>query len=311
MSTETSSAALEQAAPAPAPVVVETHESERAATPRNHTVEAASMRAPGLWRASMAIARKELSIYFATPLAWVLLAFFIFVMGYFFVVNVGRYIEFSRNAQMVAQYNPQALDQLNFTDVIFSPLIFNAALILVFVLPFLTMRLVAEERRQHSLQLLMTAPVGSTAIVFGKFLASAVLVLTAVLLTTAYPLLLNLVAEGGGVEWQTALTAYLGLFLCGISFVSIGLFLSSLAESQIVAGVSTLVTLLLLWLVGWAATAGNVDGNLKDLAEWTSVTNHLQSFVRGIIRLGDVSYFLSLTILGLFLTRTAIERTRW
>jgi signal transduction histidine kinase len=105
----------------------------------------AATAAPGLWRASWAIAKKELNIYFTTPLAYVLLAFFLFVMGYFFVVNVSRYLEFTRNAQAMAQYNPQAIDQLNFTDVIFSPLLFNAALIFVFVLPFLTMRLVAEE----------------------------------------------------------------------------------------------------------------------------------------------------------------------
>ena len=169
----------------------------------------------------------------------------------------------------------------------------------------------AEERRQHSIQLLMTAPVGSSAIVLGKFFASFVLVLAAVALTAAYPLLLNMVAAGGGVEWQTAGVAYLGLLLCGSAFVSLGLFFSSLTDSQIVAGVATLVTLLLLWLVGWAATAGNVDGPLKAVAEWASVPNHLRSFLRGVVSLADLSYFASLIVFGLFLTRTAIERMRW
>ena len=305
MSAENASLAIE-----PEPVPAAPAEPTQKTAPTRDAAMTAT-KAPGLWRASWAIAKKELNIYFTTPLAYVLLAFFLFVMGYFFVVNVQRYLEFTRNAQAMAQYNPQAIDQLNFTDVIFSPLLFNAALIFVFVLPFLTMRLIAEEKRQHSIQLLMTAPVGSYAIVLGKFIASALVVLTAVLLTTAYPMLLNLVAEDGGVEWQTAAVAYGGLFLCGSAFVAIGLFISSLTDSQIVAGVVTLVVLLMLWLVGWAATSGNAEGFAKDLAEWTSVTNHLAPFMRGVVGLADVAYFLSLIVLGLFLTRTSLERMRW
>ncbi len=295
---------LESAVAAPAEAVVEKPAAVR-------SERAAAVTRPSLLGATGAIVRKELAIYFTTPLAYVLLAFFIFVMGYFFVVNVQRYLEYARSAQAMMQYSPEALDHLNFTDVIFSPLLFNAALIFVFVLPFLTMRLIAEERRQNSIQLLMTAPVGSTGIVLGKFFAASVVVLAAVGLTMTYPLLLNAVAEGGGVEWQTAGTAYLGLFLCGATFVALGLFISSLTDSQIVAGVVTLVILLLLWLVGWAASAGNVEGTAKELAEWASVPNHLTGFMRGIVNLGDVTFFVTVIALCLFLTRTSIERTRW
>lgn len=265
--------------------------------------------APGLWRATWAIAKKELNIYFTTPLAYVLLAFFIFVMGYFFVSQVQIYLDAMRQAQAILQFNPQAMDQLNFTDVIFSPTIFRAALVFVFILPFVTMRLIAEEKRQNTIQLLMTAPVGSVGIVLGKFLASSLVVLFAVVLTMAYPLLLGAVADGGGVEWQTAAVAYLGVFLCGTTFVSIGLFISSLTDSQIVAGIVTLVVLLLLWLMGMSSASA--EGLAKDLAEWASLPNHLQSFARGILKLEDVVYFLSITVLGLFLTRTSIERMRW
>lgn len=305
MTTETANL---QAEPSPGGPIVSAA-SRTGTAERNET--AVETRTPGLFQASWAIAKKELNIYFTTPLAYVMLAFFIFVMGYFFVVNVQRYLEFTRNAQQMAQYNPQALDQLNFTDVIFSPLMFNAALIMVFVLPFLTMRLVAEEKRQNTIQLLMTAPVGSTSIVLGKFIAAGLVVLLATVLTMAYPLLLNAVAEGGGVEWQTAATSYTGLFLCGLSFVAIGLFVSSVTDSQIVAGVVTLVVLLLMWLIGWAATAGNAEGFARDLAEWGSIPNHLTSFMRGLINVADVSFFLTIVVLGLFLTRTSIERTRW
>ena len=265
-------------------------------------------RAPGLWRAAGAIAGKELAVYFSTPLAWVLLAFFSFVMGYFFVVNVQAFATFTSNPMA----SPQVLEQLNVTEHVFLPLIERTApMIFVFVLPFLTMRLIAEERRQHTLQLLMTAPIGSFAIVLGKFLAAAVLVLAAVALTMLYPLLLSLVSQTGGLEWQTAATAYLGLLLCGLMFVSLGLFLSSLTESQIVAGVATLVSLILLWVVGFAARAGSAEGPLRAVAEWISVQGHLQSFGRGIINLADLSYFLSFITVGLFLARTSLERQRW
>ncbi len=267
--------------------------------------------APGFVRGTWAITRKELNIYFTTPMAYVLLGLFIFVMGYFFAVDVQRYMAWTRNAEQMLQFNPNALGQLNFTDLIFAPLVYNAALIFAFILPFLTMRLVAEEKRQQSIQLLMTSPIGSTSIVLGKFLATCIVVLFAVGLTFAYPLLLDLVAASGGVEWQTALTAYLGLFLVGAAFVAIGMFISSLTDSQIVAGFVTLIVLLLVWIIGWAATAGNATGIAHDLAQFASAPNHLTNFVKGILNLGDLSYYLSLIVLGLFLTRSAIERMRW
>lgn len=256
-----------------------------------------------------AITKKELNVYFSTPIAWVLFAMFVLVLSYFFVVFVGQYLEVSMRAQQFAQFQPGVLEQLNFTDMIFAPLVGNAGVVLIFIVPFLTMRLIAEERKQHTFQLLMTTPVRSWEIVLGKFLSAQLVMLVAIGLTFLYPVLLNTVAESGGVEWETALLGYLGLFLLASAFIAIGLFLSSLTESQVVAALATFGVLLLMWVLAWAANGA--EGMAKALIEYVGALTHLQSFIRGTLNLTDVTYFLSVIVLGLFLTRTAIEKSRW
>lgn len=256
-----------------------------------------------------AITRKELSIYFTTPIAYVLFSIFLLILSYFFVVFVGQYLEYSVRAQQLAQMQPGVLDQLNFTDMIFSPLVGNAGVVLIFIVPFLTMRLIAEEKKQHTFQLLMTSPVRSWEIVLGKFLSSQLLMAFAIGLTVLYPVLLNSVAESGGVEWRTVAVSYLGLFLLASSFLAIGLFISSLTESQVVAAAVTFGVLLLMWVLSWAS--GSADGVSKDLLEYVCALTHLRSFLKGTLNLTDLAYFASVIVLGLFLTRTAIERSRW
>lgn len=260
-------------------------------------------------RNTWAIARKELGVYFTTPIAYVLFAILLLILGFVFVVSVLNYIAYSGQAQAIAQYNPQALDQLNFTDLIFTPLMNICGTIFLFILPFLTMRLIAEEKRQSTFQLLMTSPLRTEEIVLGKFLSSLLLVFFALALTLVYPLMLNLVADGSGIEWQTAAVSYLGLFLLASALMSMGLFISSLTESQVVAALISFGLGLVMWLLGWASSVA--DGFAKDAIEYVALLPHLRSFLKGALNLADVSYFLSLTFLGLFLTRSAIERSRW
>src|SRR6202022_3643359 len=125
------------------------------------------------------------------------------ILSYFFVVFVQQYLEYSMRAQQYAQFQPGMLDQLNFTDMIFTPLLGNAGVGLIFIIPMLTMRLIAEEKKQHTFQLLMTSPIRSWEIVLGKFFSSQLVILVMLGLTLLYPTLLNKVAESGGVEWQT------------------------------------------------------------------------------------------------------------
>lgn len=256
-----------------------------------------------------AITKKELSLYFSTPLAYVLLGVFIFLMGYFFFALIHMYEEASLRAQQFEQFQPGIMDRLNFTDIIFVPLFRNAGILYVFMVPFLTMRLIADEKRQNTFQLLMTSPIRPWEIVLGKFFSSQLVMVVSLLLTITYPVLLNMIAVSGGVEWQTAAAVYLGYFLFTMAFVSIGLFISSLTESPVSAAFVTLGVLLVLHILSFAASSA--EGIGKDIIDYICASTHLQGFMEGTIRLSDVAYFLSVTVLGLVLTRTAIERTRW
>lgn len=270
--------------------------------------------APGsltrFFRNSWAIARKELNYYFTTPLAYVLFAALLIVLGVVFVILLNQYLQQYQFAQQMLQYNPNALDQLNFTDAIFGPIMGLCGTLLLFIAPFITMRLIAEEKKQQTFQLLMTSPVRTSEIVAGKFGASLLLVGFALALTSTYPVLLNVVAADGGVEWQTALTTYAGLLLFSAALMSIGLFISSLTESQVVAAiVSFALSLVILFSENAAHVVNNETG--KAMLEFIAITAHLRSFLIGKVSLADVTYFISTAVLGLFLTRTAIERSRW
>src|SRR5260370_9271359 len=201
---------------------------------------------------AIAIAKKELNIYFATPIAYVMFTLFVVIGSYFFLRLLGAYEQASL---MYMRFNqPDIMNRLNFQDAIFRNLFGNLGVILIFIVPFLTMRLVAEEKRQKTIELLYTTPITPSQIVWGKYLASLAILVCALALTLTYPLLVHFVAnDANGVEWRSVLLGDLGLFLMGAAFMAIGLFISSLTESQVVAALITLVVLLMTWVIGWAA----------------------------------------------------------
>jgi ABC-type transport system involved in multi-copper enzyme maturation permease subunit len=328
-----------------------------------------------------AIAKKELNVYFATPLAYVMFAGFIVIASIFFQALVGQYEDVSMFYMRFNQ--PEIMQRLNFTDMVMRYLFGNLAVILIFIVPFLTMRLIAEEKKQKTMDLLLTCPVRPSEILFGKYFAALGLIIFALALTVMYPVLLTLAAGGGeeiglsafykpfaafvwwahvpwylgfaailglgarsalaapaglawrrwlgtgaafagwlllgaivwlcasktGVEWQTMGTAYLGLFLLGAAYMTLGLFFSSLTESQVIAALLTFVTLLLLWVVGWLS--GRVEGDMREVLTYLSAPQHLDSFTKGVLEVKDIVYYLSFIVLGLFLTQGAIERHRW
>lgn len=258
-------------------------------------------------RQILAIARKEIYVYFTTPIAYVVFFATSFIGAWFFLSLTS---EFQRRSLQFAQFQATAmLDRMNLTDMVAAPLILNMGVMLIFVVPFLTMRLLAEERRQKTMELLMTAPIRSGEIVLGKFVAALGVLLVVVALVALFPALLNRYSTGAGIEWQTVGTALLGLYLCGAAFIALGLFVSALTESQVVAALLTFFVLMLTWVVGWKAA--DVEGFWQDVFVHLSSVTHLISFARGILALEDVVYFLSLAVLGLFLTHRAVEARRW
>jgi gliding motility-associated transport system permease protein len=257
---------------------------------------------------AIAIAKKELNIYFATPIAYVMFTLFVVIGSYFFLRLLGAYEQAS--LQYMRFNQPELVNRLNFQDVIFRSLFGNLGLILIFIIPFLTMRLIAEEKRQKTIELLYTTPVTPSQIVWGKYLAALGILACALLLTVTYPLLVQLVAKDAtGVEWRSVGLGYLGLFLMGAAYMAIGLFISSLTESQVVAALITFVVLLMTWIIGWAATES--EGWVREFISYLTAVSHLDSFGKGTLDLKDVVYFLSIIVLGLFATNRAVEAHRW
>ena len=257
---------------------------------------------------SLAIARKELNIYFATPIAYVMFTLFVVIGSYFFLRLLGAYQ--AASLQYMRFNSPELMNRLNFQDAIFRNLFGNLGVILIFIVPFLTMRLIAEEKRTKTIELLYTTPITPLDIVVGKYLASVIILGCALGLTLLYPLLLQLLAsDASGVDWRSISTGYLGLFLLGAAYMAIGLFISSLTESQVVAALITFVALLMTWIIGWAAQ--ETEGAGREIIIYLASVSHLDSFSRGTLDLKDLTYFLSVIVLGLFATHRAVEAHRW
>jgi len=264
-------------------------------------------------RGALAIAKKELNVYFTTPIAYVAFMVTAFFAAQFFTGSVEAYRAFASRVSPYEAQGQQMLEHLNLTDVVVSRLFASVGVFIVITAPFLSMRLIAEEKRARTFELLLTAPVRPLEIVLGKYVAALAVLAVTIGIVALFPASLTLVARGasGGsaIEWQTVATGLLGLFLLGAMSTAIGLFVSALTESVIVAALVSLIVLLGLWVVT-VFTVGS-EGPMRDLAQSVSSSEHLMPFLQGRIELKDVLYYLSFVVLGLWLTDRAIEAQRW
>jgi len=253
---------------------------------------------------ALVIAGKELRSYFVSPIAYVVLTGFLLLGGWFFFNLVARF-DFLLSIYS-AMRNPEAQARLNLNEFVIAPLLHNLSVVLVILTPVITMRSFAEEKRTGTYELLMTSPLSVTEIVLGKFLGVLGFLVVMLGLTGIYPLIL---IAYGNPEVGMMAAGYLGLFLLAVCFACVGLLTSALTENQIIAAVSCLVALLLLYVISWPAdTAGGVLG---PLLKYVSLTEHFSEMVRGVIRLQDLVYFGSVILLALFVTQRAVESVRW
>jgi ABC-2 type transport system permease protein len=268
-------------------------------------------------RNALAIARKELSIYFTTPTAYAVFGGMTFIAGMMFLAALGYFQ--SLTLQFMTFQQSQMLEHLNLTDMVVYPLFRNVGVIFLFMAPFLSMRLVAEEKRNRTFELLMTAPLRPWEIMFGKYLAALGLMLVAVLLLSLFPIIVTLFGSSGTLisaaddhgplEWSTVLSGLLGLFLVGGAMMAVGMFVSSVTENVVVAALVTFVILLVLWILNWQA--GRMEGAGRAILDYISMPGHLDAFAKGAPALKDLVYFLTFMILGPFFTERAIEAQRW
>lgn len=249
-----------------------------------------------------AIFKKELNLYFSSPIAYVVFLIFSVVTGFFFFVIFRQYAQYSMQAAM----NPMLGRDVNVTDGVLGPLFGNVRVIMLLMLPILTMRLFAEEKRSGTMELLLTYPIRDGEVLCGKYLAALVVFGCMLLLTLVHPML---IAWATQFEYGPLLTGYLGLLLQGAAFIAVGVLISSLTENQIVAAVSSFGILLAFWIVSWASDA--VGGTGGRILSHLSMTDHFESFGKGVIDTKDLIYHLNLIILALFLTLRSLDSKRW
>src|SRR5438132_3603815 len=198
------------------------------------------------------IFKKEMRLYFTSPIAYVVVAIFALIAGYFF----DRIFKFFTLASMQSMMNPAMARELNVTDSVMRPLFSNISVILLLLMRLVTMRLCAEERRSGTIELLLTYPVRDGAVLAGKYLAALVLYAIMIGLTLLYP---GIVVYFARLEWGPVLTGYLGLLLMGATFIAVGVFASSLTENQIVAAITTFGALPILSIPGCIADYAGGD----------------------------------------------------
>lgn len=248
----------------------------------------------------LAIAQKELKSYFASPIAYVIIGFFALMFGRFFMVSIEYFMLASLQMGMPGQ------GQVNVNAMAIRPLLQNVSVVALFMLPMITMRTYAEEKRSGTIELLLTSPLTDVQIILGKFFG-AVAVYTLMLAVTFIHM--ALLFYFGNPEWKPLVTGYLGLLLMGAAFISVGLLISSLTKSQIVAGVVTFAVFLLLWTSSWSSdTAGPV---MKNVLQAFSIIERFEDFSKGVISLRHVVYYLSFITFGLFLTAKSVDSERW
>lgn len=249
-----------------------------------------------------AILLRELKAYFVSPIAYIFVAVFLVVTGFFFFSMI-TWFDFQCRTYM--QY-PQAMNELNINEGVIRPLFHNMAVVFLMVVPFLTMRLFADERRSGTDELLLTSPISMDQIIIGKFLGALALVAIMLLLTASY---LVFSFKYSTPEVGPILSGYLGMLLLAACFIPVGLFCSAVTENQIVAAALTFGSLLILWVVGWASES--VGYTARQILEYVSLTGHLDDLTKGVVDTKDLVFYGSFSLMGLFMTKMALESRRW
>jgi ABC-2 type transport system permease protein len=249
----------------------------------------------------LAIARKELNSYFASPIAYVVVGAFSLIFGFFYVSLLSWFVQQSMQMGQMGMGGP-----VNVNQQMIRLLLQNTAVVILFVLPMVTMRCYAEEKRSGTMELLLTSPVTDFEILMGKFLGALALYGCMLAVTLVH---MAILFRFGNPDWRPIAAGYLGLLLLGGSFISVGLLMSSLTKNQIVAGMVTFGLVLLLWIVDWI---GSFSGpTVESVVSYLSITGHLDDFAKGVIDTKHVIYYLSFITFGLFLTAKSVDSERW
>jgi ABC-2 type transport system permease protein len=247
------------------------------------------------------ICRKELKSYFASPIAYAVMAIFGLIFGWVFFNASRDFIRFSFQSQMMGGGGPT-----NVNDQIVRPLLGFAGTIALFLVPMITMRLFAEEKRTGTIELLLTSPIKDIEIILGKWLGAVLLYMCVLLMSM---LNIALLFAWGKPDLKPVLVAYLGLLLQGATLLAIGALISTMTRNQIIAGIATFFISLLLWLLSWF-TAFDSSATAQ-VVNYMSIVTHFENFGKGVLDSKDVVFYLSMIFFSLFLTSRSLESLRW
>ena len=275
----------------------------------------------------LAIAWREIRTYFTSPLAYVVIGVFLALSGYIFWAHLVRFSELCLRFGS----NPYFLNQLNVNDMVIRPLFGSMGVIFLLMIPVVSMRLLAEERRSGTAELLFTCPVSTGQVILGKYLGATFLLFVMLLVTLSYPVLI--LTTSARPDMKPTLVGYLGVLLMGLAFLGVGLLISSMTENQIIAAVGAFGALLMLWSVAWVADSATVTlsslmnsatfglweklhfglggPTLGDLLNKISITEHSQDFRKGLLDTEHVVFYVSVVFLSLFLTQRVVESQKW
>ncbi|PYR00848.1 MAG: ABC transporter [Acidobacteria bacterium] len=251
----------------------------------------------------LAIAHKELKAYFSSPIAYIVIGLWALMYGYFFVAILSFFV---RQSMQMGQFGMQGPQAMNVNQQLIRPLLQNVLILILFLMPMVTMRAYAEEKRSGTIELLLTSPLTDFQIIVGKFLGAMALYGVMLAVTLIH---LGLLFVYGRPEWKPIVTAYIGLLLMGGCFIATGLFISSLTRNQIVAGMVTFAVFLMLWIITWI---GSFSGPTVDkLTQYLSIVDHYDDFGKGVLDTTHLVYYVSFITFGLFLTAKSVDSERW
>jgi ABC-2 type transport system permease protein len=237
------------------------------------------------------IAKKEYTQYFTSPVAYAVGLMILGIMGFIFFSNVWNAV--------INNYAPTI-------SIVTNPLV----TLFLFTTPAITMRTIADEMKQGTMETLLTAPVRDVELVIGKWMGAMLFAMSLLAVTIIYPLILNKIIDPG-IDQALMISQYIGLFLLLCSLLAIGVFASSLFQNQIAVFFVTIAFLLVMWMIGFPAQlAGTTSVFMKVLA-YLDMSAHMNNFLSGVIYLKDIIYYISITAFALLLGTLSVESRRW
>lgn len=258
-------------------------------------------------RGTLAILRKELRGYFASPIAYIVAAVFWLLAGFFFVQILQAGVANSIQADAFAEQLGQA-QTFDAGTLVLQQFLSLLGTLSLFVLPMLTMGLYTEERRRGTMELLATSPLSNVAVALGKWLAALAFFMTLLLPLLTYQVLAYS-STNPGMNYAHVAIAHLGLILLAASVMALGMFVSSLTDNTLIAAISTFGLVLLLWVIDSAA--GNGTGAIAAALRHVSLLQHFNAWIQGTVSSSSLVLFASLSGFGIFLTAQSVEAMRW